>query len=383
MKIHMVDTITQYEKIREEIDTAVLDVVRSGAYINGPAVKQFQGSLARYMDVPHVIPCANGTDALQVALMALDLEPGDEVITPSFTYIATVEVIALLRLRPVFVEVDPATYNMDPAALEAAITPRTKAIMPVHLYGQAADMEPIMEIAAQHGLYVVEDTAQALGAMYTFSDGRRMRVGTIGHIGTTSFYPSKNLGAYGDGGAIFTRDAGLAEKLWIICNHGAREKYYHESVGVNSRLDSIQAALLDVKLRYLDEYTDARREAARRYDALLADIPGLELPAWKDDDSHVFHQYTIRVLAGREARDELRNQLATRGVPSMIYYPVPIHLQGGYQQYGFKAGDMPLTEHLTEGVISLPMHSELDAEQQQFIAGHVREILQAFSTITQ
>lgn len=382
MKIHMVDTITQYQKVQSEIDAAVLEVVRSGAYINGPAVKQFQANLAAYMDVPHVIPCANGTDALQVALMALDLEPGDEVITPSFTYIATVEVISLLRLKPVFVEVNPDTFNMDPADIEAHITDRTRVIMPVHLYGQAADMEAIMAVAHKHGLYVVEDTAQAIGAYCHFSDGRKLRAGTVGHIGTTSFYPSKNLGAYGDGGAIFTRDAELANRLHMICNHGATRKYYHDSIGVNSRLDSVQAAILDVKLPHLDAYNAARQQAARTYDALLAESDELITPFWKDDESHVFHQYTLRVKAGREVRDQLREQLESRGIPSMIYYPVPTHLQKGYAKYGYREGDMPLTEKLTAEAISLPMHSELDASQQQYIVDHLKQILRSFSTIT-
>jgi dTDP-4-amino-4,6-dideoxygalactose transaminase len=375
MNIQMVDTITQYKHIQAEVDTAVLEVMASGAYINGPAVKQFQQHLAAWLEVPHVIPCANGTDALQVALMALGLEPGDEVITPTFTYIATVEVIALLRLRPVFVEVLPDTFNMDPSAIEAAITPRTKVIMPVHLFGQAADMGPILDIARRHSLYVVEDTAQAIGADWIAPDGSRLKAGTIGDIGTTSFYPSKNLGAYGDGGAIFTRNPELAQTLWIICNHGARVKYYHDSVGVNSRLDSMQAAILDVKLRHLDAYTEARREAARRYDRLLAGTPGITLPAWQDDGSHVFHQYTLRIEGGAARRDAVQRQLAERGVPSMIYYPVPIHLQGGYRQYGYQSGDFPRSEQLAHEVLSLPMHSELDEAQQAYIAQHLRDIL--------
>ncbi|RMG75381.1 MAG: DegT/DnrJ/EryC1/StrS family aminotransferase [Bacteroidetes bacterium] len=382
MKIHMVDTIGQYQQIQSEIDAAVLDVVRSGAYINGPAVKRFQAHLATFMDVPHVIPCANGTDALQVAFMALGLEPGDEVITPSFTYIATVEVLALLRLKPVFVEVDPETFNMDPASIEAKITDRTRAILPVHLYGQAADMPAIMSIAETYGLYVVEDTAQAIGAMSSLADGTPARAGTVGHIGTTSFYPSKNLGAFGDGGAIFTRDADLAERLWSICNHGSHTRYYHDRVGVNSRLDAVQAAILDVKLQRLDAYNEARREAARTYDRLFAGVEGVRTPAWKDDGSHVFHQYTLRLAAGRETRDHLQAQLGAEGIPSMIYYPVPIHLQQGYTDYGYQSGDLPLTENLTAEVISLPMHTELDETQQVYIVDHVKRILRTFSTIT-
>ncbi|MEM7367338.1 MAG: DegT/DnrJ/EryC1/StrS family aminotransferase [Bacteroidota bacterium] len=375
MNIRMVDTISQYQKIANQIDSAVQEVVRSGAYINGPAVKQFKKNLATYLDVPHVIPCANGTDALQIALMALGLEPGDEVITPTFTYVATVEVIALLRLKPVFVEVDPLTFNMDVSKIEAAISPQTKAILPVHLYGQAADMEAIMEVANRHNLPVVEDTAQAIGADYTFSDGRVVKAGTIGAIGTTSFYPSKNLGAYGDGGAIFSRDEELAEKLWIICNHGAKIKYYHDSIGVNSRLDSLQAAILDIKLQHLNTYTEARRTAARTYDSLLADVDGLVLPQWNDNGSHVFHQYTVKVKEGRKKRDQIKELMSQKGIPTMIYYPVPIHLQGAYTQYGYKEGDFPISEQLTEEVLSLPMHSELDRAQQEYIVDHLIDTL--------
>lgn len=375
MNIRMVDTITQYQKIANQIDSAVQEVVRSGAYINGPAVKQFKKNLATYLDVPHVIPCANGTDALQIALMALGLEPGDEVITPTFTYVATVEVIALLRLRPVFVEVDPVTFNMDVNQIEAAITDKTKAILPVHLYGQAADMEAIMTIAQKHNLPVVEDTAQAIGADYTFSDGRVMKAGTIGDIGTTSFYPSKNLGAYGDGGAIFSRNDELADTLWVICNHGAKVKYYHDSIGVNSRLDSLQAAILDVKLEHLSAYTEARRTAARNYDQLLAKVDAFDLPQWNDNGSHVFHQYTIKVREGRQKRDQIKELMSQKGIPTMIYYPVPIHLQGAYTQYGYKEGDFPVSEKLTEEVLSLPMHSELNLEQQEYIVNHLIDTL--------
>jgi len=380
MEIRMVDTITQYQKIQEQVDKAVLEVVRSGMYINGPLVKNFAKDLGEFLDVPHVIPCANGTDALQIALMALELEPGDEVITPTFTYIATVEVISLLNLRPVFVEVDPHTFNMDPASLEAAITEKTKAVMPVHLYGQAADMEPILEIARKHNLYVVEDTAQAIGARYHFSDGRTMAAGTLGDIGTTSFYPSKNLGAYGDGGAIFSRNEALGNYLQVICNHGAKRKYYHDNIGVNSRLDAIQAAILAIKLQHLHEYNAARVQAAKIYDELLADIPGVQTPVWKDDGSHVFHQYTLKIEAGREVRDSVREKLSERGIPSMIYYPVPIHMQGGYRKYGFKKGDFPVSEQLTEQVISLPMHSELTREQQEYVCKHFREVLNELLT---
>ncbi len=379
MKLQMVDTITQYQHIETEVNQAVMEVIRSGRYINGPVVKQFAQDLAAYLDVPHVIPCANGTDALQIALMALDLKPGDEVITPTFTYIATVEVIALLQLKPVFVEVDPHTFNIDPAAVSAAITDKTRVILPVHLYGQTAPMEEIMAIAKEHDLHVVEDTAQAIGAVYTFADGKQLTAGTIGDIGTTSFYPSKNLGAFGDGGAIFSRNETLADRLQTICNHGAKRKYYHDDIGVNSRLDAIQAAILGVKLTQLKRYTENRQAAARRYDALLADIPGIQTPVWQDDESHVFHQYTLKVEAGRAVRDELRNKLSEQGIPSMIYYPVAIHLQGGYTQYGYQEGDFPVSERLTEEVISLPMHSELTEEQQGYISDHLKQALTSLS----
>ncbi|MCL4148072.1 UNVERIFIED_CONTAM: hypothetical protein GTU68_011794 [Idotea baltica] len=377
MNIRMVDTITQYQHIQEEIDIAIREVVHSGIYINGPVVQEFREDLSTFLDVPHTIPCANGTDALQIALMALGLEPGDEVITPTFTYVATVEVIALLKLKPVFVEVDPITFNIDPAAIEAAITDRTKAILPVHLFGLTADMESIMQIAQKHNLAVLEDTAQAIGATYTFSSGKQMSAGTIGDIGTTSFYPSKNLGAYGDGGAIFTRNDELAESLWIICNHGSKKKYYHDWIGVNSRLDAIQAAILGVKLKQLNRYNESRRKAAKLYDSLLAGTPGIETPLWKDDGSHVFHQYTLKIKAGRSLRDSIREGLAAKGIPSMVYYPVALHLQGGYKQYGYHEGDFPISERLTEEVLSLPMHSELTEEQQIYITNHLKQEIAA------
>ena len=378
----MVDTVTQYQHVQQEIDEAILEVVRSGQYINGPAVKAFTAQLQAFMDVPHVIPCANGTDALQIALMALGLEPGDEVITPAFTYIATVEVIALLRLKPVFVDVDPVTFNLDPQAVLDAMTERTRAIIPVHLFGQAADIECIMPEAKKRGIHLVEDTAQAIGASYRFADGSTRRVGTIGDIGTMSFYPSKNLGAFGDGGAIFTRDAELAQRLLMICNHGSQKRYYHDSIGVNSRLDAIQAAILGVKLRHLDVYNQARIAAARCYDRLLSDISGVSLPAWHDDGSHVFHQYTLKLPGGAAQRDAVKAYLADKGVPSMVYYPVPCHLQPAYRAYGYEPGSMPVSEQLCEQVISLPMHSELTLDQQTFIADTFREaVAHTFSTI--
>ena len=375
MEIRMVDTITQYEKIKEEVDSAVSEVVQSAIYINGPVVQSFRKDLADFLDVSHVIACANGTDALQVALMALDLEPGDEVITPAFTYIATVEVIALLRLRPVFVDVEPDTFNMDVSKIEAAITDRTKVILPVHLFGQAANMAPIMEIAKKHGLKVVEDTAQAIGADYQFPDGSSAKAGTIGHIGTTSFYPSKNLGAYGDGGAIFANDDELGKKIQMICNHGSTKRYYHDSIGVNSRLDAIQAAILQVKLKHLEQYNASRTAAADRYDALLADVEGLEIPARATYSKHVFHQYTLKVKAGREARDKVKAKMDEWGIPTMIYYPLCCHEQPAYLDYGFKKGDFPVSEQLTAEVLSLPMHSELDEEQQKYIVDHLLRAL--------
>jgi len=371
----MVDTITQYEKIKEEVDSAVSEVVQSAIYINGPVVQSFRKDLADFLDVSHVIACANGTDALQVALMALGLEPGDEVITPAFTYIATVEVIALLRLRPVFVDVEPDTFNMDVSKIEAAITDRTKVILPVHLFGQAANMAPIMEVARKHGLYVVEDTAQAIGADYSFPDGKIAKAGTIGDVGTTSFYPSKNLGAYGDGGAIFANDDELGKKIQMICNHGSTKRYYHDSIGVNSRLDAIQAAILQVKLKHLDQYNASRMAAADRYDALLAEVEGLEIPARAAYSKHVFHQYTLKVKAGREVRDKVKAKMDEWGIPTMIYYPLCCHEQPAYLDYGFKKGDFPVSEQLTAEVLSLPMHSELDEEQQKYIVDHLLRAL--------
>ncbi|MEL6650818.1 MAG: DegT/DnrJ/EryC1/StrS family aminotransferase [Bacteroidota bacterium] len=375
MKIQMVDTVSQYQKIQSEVDQAVLEVIRSGRFINGPVVQGFRDHLAAYLGVEHALSCANGTDALQIALMALDLQPGDEVITASFTYVATVEVIALLRLKPVFVEVEPDTFNLDVEAVEAAITDKTKAIMPVHLFGQAANMGPIMELARKHNLYVVEDTAQAIGSDYTFPDGSKKKTGTIGHIGTTSFYPSKNLGAYGDGGAIFTRDNELATKLWSICNHGSERRYYHDRIGVNSRLDAVQAAILDIKLRHLDEYTAARQKAAALYDEMLADVEALVTPFRAGYAEHVFHQYTLKVKDGRERRDALKAKLDEAGIPSMIYYPVPLHLQEAYRYYGYNEGDLPISERLCGEVISLPMHSELDEAQQSYIVEHLKKYI--------
>jgi dTDP-4-amino-4,6-dideoxygalactose transaminase len=373
--IHMVDTVTQYGHIRKEVDAAIREVLETGAYINGPATKQFSKNLASYLGVRHVIPCGNGTDALQIALMALDLKPGDEVISTPFTFFATAEVVSLLGLKLVFCDIHHDTFNLDVNEIEKAITPRTKCIIPVHLFGEPCDMEPLMKIADNHGLYVIEDNAQAIGADYFFSNGRRLKAGTIGHIGCTSFYPSKNLGAYGDAGAIYTQDDSLAEKITMICNHGAKKKYHHERIGVNSRLDSIQAAILDVKLRHLGNYTENRRNAADIYDRELAGTEGIEIPVRSSFSNHIFHQYTIRVKGGKEKRDRLKELLAEKGIPSMIYYPIPLHLQGAFESYGLKEGSYPIAEKISGEVLSLPMHTELDEEQITYIAGAIRELI--------
>lgn len=376
--IQMVDTKTQYHKIKSQIDSAVTDVMESTAFINGKAVGEFAANLSSYLGVKHTIPCANGTDALQIAMMALDLQPGDEVITPSFTYIATTEVIALLRLKPVFAEVDKQTFCLDPAALEKMITPKTKAIVPVHLYGQSAAMEEIMAIANKHGLYVIEDNAQAIGCDYRFANGSKKKTGAIGHIGATSFYPSKNLGAFGDGGAIFTRDDQLAEKMKMIANHGQSKRYYHDMVGCNSRLDTIQAAILDIKLKHIDEYINARRKAADFYDRAFEGNKNLKIPFRAGYSHHVFHQYTVILDATGNAdpagyRDGLHRFLADNKIPSMIYYPVPGHRQKMFEQFQVASQEMPVTDWLTQRVISLPMHTELDEEQLEHITAKVNE----------
>lgn len=367
----MVDLKTQYHKIKPEVDKAVIDVLESSAFINGKPVQEFSDNLATYLGSKHVIPCANGTDALQIAMMALGLQPGDEVITPSFTYIATTEVVALLRLKPVFVEVDKQTFCIDPESLRKAITSKTKAIVPVHLYGHVAPMEEIMKIAAEHNLYVIEDVAQAIGADYTFSNGVSKKAGTIGTIGTTSFFPSKNLGCYGDGGAIFTDDDALAARLKMVANHGQQKRYYHEVVGCNSRLDTVQAAILNIKLRHLDEYIAARTRAADFYDKAFAGNSKITTPYRASYQKHVFHQYTL-ILEGVN-RDGLNEFLASKGIPSMIYYPVPGHKQKMFDSFDLQVQDMEVTDWLTERVISLPMHTELDEEQQNFIASSVLE----------
>ena len=373
--IQMVDLRTQYEQMQEEVDRAVLDVIRSGAFINGPAVKDFQAGLERYLDCAHVIPCANGTDALQIALMALDLKPGDEVIVPAFTYVASAEVIALLGLSPVLVDVDPATYNVTAAEIEPAIKERTKAIIPVHLFGQSCDMEPIVALAKRHGLHVVEDNAQAIGATYTFSDGRTGRTGTLGNIGCTSFYPSKNLGAYGDGGALNTDSDELAGRLRMVANHGQNRQYYHDVVGCNSRLDSIQAAILNCKLARLDDYNARRQSAARYYDEHLADTEGLITPARLPASTHVYHQYTLRIAGGR--REALQQHLKEVGVPSMIYYPVPLYDQVAFRGTAANAVDfLPVTDALCKEVLSLPMHSELGEETLGYICEQLRSFFE-------
>jgi UDP-2-acetamido-2-deoxy-ribo-hexuluronate aminotransferase len=372
-KLHMVDLATQYENIKDQIDEAVLKVIRSTAFINGPEVKAFQSEMEQYLNVPHVIPCANGTDALQIAMMALDLQPGDEVITACFTYVATAEVIALLKLKPVLVDVYPDTFNINIEELEKAITPRTKAIVPVHLFGQCADMERIMEVAQRHNLYVIEDTAQAIGADYEYSDGKRKKAGTIGTIGCTSFFPSKNLGCYGDGGAIFTNDETLAKRIRMIANHGQSVQYYHDDIGVNSRLDSIQAAILRIKLPHLDNYAKARNKAAEFYDSAFANHSKIKTPARAKNSSHVFHQYTLQ-LSGVN-RQDLRDFLASRDIPAMIYYPVPLHHQKAYSDPRFSDADFPVTLELCKNVISLPMHTELDEMQLKYITDSVLEFL--------
>ena len=372
--IQMVDLKKQYKKIKPEVDKALIEVLESTAFINGKPVQEFAENLSRYLGVKHVIPCANGTDALQIAMMGLGLQPGDEVITPSFTYIATTEVVALLRLKPVFVDVDPATFCMDPKSLEAAITPRTKLIVPVHLYGHSAPMAEIMEIATRHNIFVVEDNAQAIGGDYTFPGGKTVKTGTIGQIGCTSFFPSKNLGCYGDGGAMFTNDDALAATLKMIANHGQNKRYYHEMVGCNSRLDTIQAAILNIKLAHLDEYIDARMAAADYYDKAFKNHPKITVPYQADFCKHVFHQYTLK-LEGVD-RNGLVDWLAGFNIPAMIYYPVPAHRQQMFASFGGADFNLPATDALTSRVVSLPIHTELTIEQQDFIIAKILEYLE-------
>jgi dTDP-4-amino-4,6-dideoxygalactose transaminase len=374
IKHQMVDLVGQYQKIKPEVDAAIREVVESAYFVGGPAVKQFQGNLEKYLGVKHVIPCANGTDALQVALMALDLQPGDEVITTSFTFIATAEVIALLKLTPVLVDVDPDTFNIDPEAIERAVTPKTKAIIPVHLFGQCADMHNIKQTAKKHNLYIIEDTAQAIGATHTCQvSGKVRKAGTIGDIGCTSFFPSKNLGAYGDGGAIFTNNDELAAQMRVVVNHGMAVRYYHDFVGVNSRLDTIQAAILDIKLGHLNEYAAARQKAAAFYNNAFADNPRIKTPTTASFTDHVFHQYTL--VLNDVDREGLMKHLADKGIASAVYYPVPLHLQKAYLDPRYKEGDFPVTEALAKSVISLPIHTELTDEIQHEITEAVLEFV--------
>lgn len=368
-KIEMVDLKSQYLRIKTEIDSAINEVIENTAFINGKHVETFSENLKTYLGVNYVVPCANGTDALQVALMALNLKTGDEVIVPSFTFIASAEVIGLLGLRPVMVDVDYDNFNVTAKNIEKAITVNTKAIIPVHLFGQASQMEQIMLLAKKYDLYVVEDNAQALGADYVFDSGKRQKLGTIGHIGCTSFFPSKNLGCYGDGGAVFTNDETLAKRLKMICNHGSTVKYHHEVLGVNSRLDTLQAAILDVKLKYLNTFNKLRYEAAQRYSYAFKDISGIITPKESTFSTHVYHQYTLKVLDGK--RDELKEFLAKHGIPAMVYYPIPLHKQEAFLQIAHQSGDMSVAEKLCDEVLSLPMHTELDLSTIAFIISKV------------
>ena len=377
----MVDLKGQYADIKQEVDTSIQEIIDNTAFINGPKVHQFQKNLENYLGVNHVIPCANGTDALQIAMMGLGLEQGDEVITADFTFAATVEVIALLKLTPVLVDVDPDNFNIDIDAIKKAITPKTKAIVPVHLFGQCANMEAIMQIAKEHNLYVIEDNAQAIGADFTYSDGTKAKAGTIGHVASTSFFPSKNLGCYGDGGAIFTNDDDLAHTIRGIVNHGMYERYHHDVVGVNSRLDSIQAAVLDAKLPHLDNYNQARRDAARKYNAALKDVPQITLPKTVNNcegicdtcDCHVFHQYTLKLV--NVDRDALVKFLNSHDIPCGVYYPIPLHKQKAYQDNRYNEADFTVTNQLVQQVISLPMHTELEDDQIEFITTKIKEFI--------
>jgi len=370
-KIQMVDLKGQYQKIKNEINDSISEVIESSAFINGPKVKEFQHNLENYLKVKHVIPCGNGTDALQIALMALGLKPGDEVITSDFTFIATVEVVALLGLKLKFVDVNPDTFDLNVKQVEEAITSKTKAIVPVHVFGQAADMESIIKIAEKHNLFVIEDTAQAIGADYTFENGVTKKLGTIGTVGCTSFFPSKNLGCYGDGGALYTDDDKLAEKIKQIANHGSKIKYFHDEIGVNSRLDSIQAAVLNVKLNYLDDYAKARQKAAGFYDEAFKNHSKIIIPARNKKSTHVFHQYTLKIK--NADRDGLKEFLNKNEIPAMIYYPYPLHLQKAYKYLAYKENDFPVTEELSKTVLSLPMHTELSEEQLKYITEKVLE----------
>ncbi len=370
-KIQMVDLRSQYLRIKEEVDSAIQSVIDSTSFIQGKEVSEFSNALSRYIGGASVIPCANGTDALQIAMMALNCKRGQEVIIPVHTYVATAEVIALLGLIPVFVEVDEETFNIDVSKLEEKITSNTFAIVPVHLYGQCADMEPILELAKKHKVHVIEDAAQAMGATYVFSDGSTKRAGTMGTIGCTSFFPSKNLGCFGDGGAIFTQDTALAEKIKMIANHGQKVKYHHEVIGVNSRLDTLQAAILQVKLKYLDEYEKRRNEAAAFYDKQLATVSFLDIPFRSVNSTHVFHQYTVKTKG--IDRDQFKTYMESKGIPSMIYYPVPLHLQKAYHRPEYPEGSFKITEQLSKTVLSLPIHTEMTQEQLSYICTTIKE----------
>lgn len=368
----MVDLKTQYEKIKPEIDDAIQQVIDSTAFIKGPYVKDFADNLASFLNADYVIPCANGTDALQLALMALDLNPGDEVITTPFTFVATAETIVFLGLKPVFVDVDPDTFNIDPALIEEAITERTRCIIPVHLFGQSSDLKEIMHIAEKYDLFVIEDAAQSIGATYDYN-GHQRSCSTIGDMGTFSFFPSKNLGCFGDGGAVCTNNEDLAQKLNLYANHGSTNKYYYDNIGVNSRLDAIQAAILNVKLKYLDEYNNARIQAADKYDSLLTDIDFLKLPVRAKGRNHVFHQYTLKLGSHR---NEIQSMLKDAGIPSAVYYPVPLYSQSVYKKYDIKKGGYPVTESLCNSVLSLPMHSELNEEMQLHITDQLKKAIE-------
>lgn len=370
----MVDLISQYEAIKSEVKSSIDNILENAQFINGPDVKEFKSELANYLGVKHVIPCANGTDALQISMMALGLKPGDEVITPSYTYIATTEVMGLLRLTPVFVDCDPETFNIRPEEIRKAISPKTKAIVPVHLYGQSCAMDEIMEIANEYGLYVIEDNAQAIGCSYTSKDGSVKKTGTIGTVGCTSFFPSKNLGCYGDGGAICTNDDELATKLQMVANHGQSKRYYHDMVGCNSRLDSIQAAVLRIKLRKLDQYIANRNNAAEYYNRAFASVEQIKTPARDFQSEHVFHQYTLQ-LDDSIDRDGMVEYLASKDIPSMIYYPVPAHKQKMFAELETRTGDLSTTDWLTTRVFSLPMHTELEEDQLKYICDSVIEYI--------
>ncbi len=368
----MVDLKGQYNKIKVEVDRAIHEVIDQAAFINGPQVKKFADNLSAYLMVDHVIPCANGTDALQMALMALNLQPGDEIIVPAFTYVATAEVIGLLNLKPVMTEVDPLNFMITAAEIERVISPKTRAIVPVHLYGQCAPMEEILQVAQKYGLYVIEDTAQAIGARYTFSDGSQMYAGTMGDIGCTSFFPSKNLGCYGDGGAMYTNNKELAEKLRMIANHGQAKKYHHTIIGCNSRLDTIQAAILNVKLQSLDLYSASRNQVAEAYDNAFRDLDWLSIPQRVVNSTHVFHQYTIKLKDATD-RDKLRAYLQDNNIPSMVYYPIALHLQEAYKTADFGIGDFPICEDLCSRVLSLPIHTEMNVEILEYIIKTIKQ----------